>query len=160
MRSDAATVEDYLASMPPGRREAMAALRADVAGAMPAGYEEVMNWGMITWQVPLADCPDTYNGKPLMYAALASQKNHMALYLCGLNCLPGLKDAFLQGFAAAGKKLDMGAACVRFWRLDQLDMASVRAAVAAVPSAEFIASARASRKSRCLHTLHVNSATE
>jgi len=42
-----------------------------------------MNWGMITYQVPLETYPNTYNGKPLAYAAVASQKNHMAVYLIG-----------------------------------------------------------------------------
>lgn len=148
MRSDAETVEDYLASLPADRREIIDLVRDEVAEALPEGYEEVMNWGMITWQVPLAVYPDTYNKKPLMYAALASQKNHMALYLCGLYCMAGLRDTFEKGFAAAGKKLDMGAACIRFKRLDQLDMVSVRAAVAAVPMADFVANTKALRKHR------------
>ena len=28
---------------------------------LPDGYEEAMNWGMITYQVPLETYPDTYN---------------------------------------------------------------------------------------------------
>ena len=43
-----------------------------------------MNWGMIVYQVPLKTYPDTYNKQPLMYAGLASQKNHMAVYLSGI----------------------------------------------------------------------------
>ena len=151
MRSDASSVEEYLAEIPPESLAAIETLRSVVNANLGEGYEEGMQYGMIGWYVPHRVYPKGYHcdpKQPLPFASLASQKNHMALYLCGLNCLPGLKDAFLQGFAAAGKKLDMGAACVRFKRLDQLDMASVRAAVAAVPSAEFIASARASRKSR------------
>ncbi len=38
---------------------------------------------MITCQVPLETYPDTYNKQPLLYAALESQKNHMAVYLWG-----------------------------------------------------------------------------
>ena len=51
---------------------------------------------MIAYEVPLAINPKTYNGKPLMYAALASQKNHMAIYLCSIYCMPGALDG-LQG---------------------------------------------------------------
>ena len=40
-----------------------------------------MNWGMITWQVPLKRYPDTYNKQPLAFVALAAQKNNYALYL-------------------------------------------------------------------------------
>lgn len=43
-----------------------------------------MNWGMITWQIPLARYPTTYNKRPLAYVALAAQKNNYALYLSGV----------------------------------------------------------------------------
>ena len=59
-------------------------LRALVRKHLPKGYEEAMNWGMITYQVPLKTCPQTYNGQPLIYVALASQKNHMAVHLTGI----------------------------------------------------------------------------
>ncbi len=84
MQSDATTVEEYLSGLPDSRREAIQAARNTILENLPKGYEEVMNWGMITYQVPLEIYPDTYNLKPLMYAALASQKNHMALYLTGI----------------------------------------------------------------------------
>ena len=84
MQSNAATVEDYLASLPPERREPISTIRDVVNEHLPEGYVEQMEWGMVTWVVPLADYPDTYNGKPLSYISLASQKNHMAVYLMGL----------------------------------------------------------------------------
>ncbi len=34
-----------------------------------------MRWGMIAYEVPLSVQPKTYNGQPLMYAGLASQKH-------------------------------------------------------------------------------------
>ena len=81
MQSDATTVAGYLAALEPDRREAIEAVRAEILANLPEGYEEALNWGMITYQVPLERFPDTYNGQPLMYAGLASQKNHMAVYL-------------------------------------------------------------------------------
>ncbi|MGI9584813.1 MAG: DUF1801 domain-containing protein, partial [Acidimicrobiia bacterium] len=81
MRSDATSVDQYLAELPDDRRAAIETVRDTILANLPDGYEEAMNWGMITYQVPLATYPDTYNGKPLMYAALASQKHHMAVYL-------------------------------------------------------------------------------
>ncbi len=74
MRSSASTVEEYLAELPEERRAAIDAVRKVVLKNLPKGYEEVMNWGMITYQVPLETYADTYNKKPLMYAALAAQK--------------------------------------------------------------------------------------
>jgi hypothetical protein len=46
-----------------------------------AVYRETMNWGMITYEIPMERYPDTYNKQPLGCAALAAQKNHFALYL-------------------------------------------------------------------------------
>ena len=74
MRSEAATVEAYLLELPADRRAAISELRKVIRGNLPKGYVEAMNWGMIAYEVPLAINPKTYNGKPLMYAALAAQK--------------------------------------------------------------------------------------
>ncbi len=79
--STATTVADYLAELSGDRSRLIEAVRRVINDNLPAGYKEVMNWGMITWEVPLATWPDTYNGKPLMFASLASQKNYCALYL-------------------------------------------------------------------------------
>jgi hypothetical protein len=84
VRSDATTVDQYLSSLPEHRRAAIATVRQIILEHLPRGYEEAMNWGMIAYQVPLETYPDTYNGQPLMYAALASQKDHMAVYLTGI----------------------------------------------------------------------------
>ena len=81
MRSEAKTADGYLAELPRVRREAISAVRRVIVENLPDGYEEAMNWGMITYQVPLSTYPETYNKQPSMYAALASQKNHMAVYL-------------------------------------------------------------------------------
>lgn len=77
MRSEASSPEEYLSALPDERRAALEAVRRVILENLPAGYEEAVNWGMITYQVPLTVYPNTYNKQPLMYAALASQKNHM-----------------------------------------------------------------------------------
>ena len=79
--SNAATMDDYIASLPDDRRQAVAAVRKVVRDNLPDGYREGMLFGMIGWYVPLERFPDTYNGQPLGLAALASHKNHMSLYL-------------------------------------------------------------------------------
>ncbi len=140
MRSDAATVEAYLAELPPERAEAISAVRRTILENLPEGYVEAMNWGMISYEVPLELSGKTYNGKPLMYAALASQKNHMAVYLCGLYCIEAVKDEFLA--AHEGKKLDMGKSCIRFRKLDQLDLEAVGKCIASVPTEQYIEAAR------------------
>ena len=122
MRSDAVTVEEYLEGLPEDRREAISAVRSVILDRLPEGYAEEMRWGMICYEVPLAIQPDTYNGKPLMYAALASQKRHMAVYLSGVYADPAAREDFEQAYRATGKRMDMGKSCVRFRRLDDLPL--------------------------------------
>ena len=139
MQSAAKTVAEYLASLPEDRRKGIAQVRALVKKHLPKGYVESMMWGMITWSVPLRVKPDTYNGQPLCYVALASQKQYMALYLTGPYMKPALQKRLAAGFKAAGKKLDMGKSCLRFKRVEDLVLEPIAEAVAAVPMAEFIA---------------------
>ena len=75
----------YLASLPPERRKVVAAVRAVVKKRLPKGYVESMNWGMLAYEIPLSRYPDTYNKQPLMFVALAAQKNNYALYLTGVS---------------------------------------------------------------------------
>lgn len=100
--------------------------------------KENMNWGMISYEVPLATYPDTYNKKPLMYAALASQKNHMAVYLSGIYCDPALQQQFEKDYQASGKKMDMGKSCVRFKTIDDLPLTLIGKAIAALSTQDFI----------------------
>jgi uncharacterized protein YdhG (YjbR/CyaY superfamily) len=138
MQSSAATVSAYLKSLPEDRRKALTAIRAVMKKNMPKGYVEAMTWGMITFEVPLKTAPDTYNGKPLMYAGLASQKNHMAIYICALNCVPGAEKSFAAAWKKTGRKLDMGKSCLRFKILEDLDLGLIAKAIAAVPLAKFV----------------------
>jgi hypothetical protein len=145
LKGTAGTIDEFFAILPPDRREDLLRLFESVRAAMPQGYEQAIDWGMIVWQVPLSVYPDTYNKKPLVYVGIANQKNHMALYLCGAYAIKGEMEALKAAFSKAGKKLDMGAACVRFKRLDQLDMAAVERAIANVPVAVMVEAARAAR---------------
>ena len=65
MRSSAKTVEEYLDDLPEERLQALETVREVILANLPEGYEEAMNWGMITYQVPLEIYPDTYNQQPL-----------------------------------------------------------------------------------------------
>ena len=146
MRSDATTVAEYLGSLPEDRRAAMQAVRRVVLDRLPPGYEEVMNWGMITYQVPLSTCPDTYNGQPLMYAALASQKRHMGVYLMSIYGRPEQREAFERAYRATGKRLDAGKSCVRFRKLEDLPLELIGDAVAAMDVPTYVAHAQAARR--------------
>src|SRR5678815_5270253 len=129
----ATTIEGYLKQLPAERREAIAKVRATVNANLPAGYEEGIQYGMISWYVPLSRFPDTYNGQPLAIASLAAQKGYMALYLIGVYGSSELAAWFRDAFAGAGKQLDMGKSCVRFKSLDALPLDVIGETIRRVP---------------------------
>lgn len=145
MAEKPSTAEEYLETLPPERRAELAAVREVVLRHLPEGYEETVNWGMITYELPLARYPGTYNKQPLMYAALAAQKNHLALYLNSVYQSPERARALEKGFADAGKRLDMGKSCVRFKKADSLALDAIGDAVAGAPPEQFIAEYETSR---------------
>jgi len=142
MRSEATTVDQYLEELPEERRGAIAAVRDLIVANLPDGYEEVMNWGMITYQVPLDTYPDTYNGKPLMYAALASQKRHMAVYLTGIYMSEESRQEFEAAYRATGKRFDVGKSCVRFRRLDDLPLDLIGESIGVMRANDFVAAVK------------------
>ena len=142
------TVAEYVASLPPERRSAIAAVRKVIRANLPAGYEEGMLYGMIGYHVPFSRLPDTYNGQPLCLAGLASQKNYSSLYLMGVYGSPVLRRQFEAGYRRSGKRLDMGKSCVRFRSLDDLPLDVIGKAIAAVSVDDYVAVYRASREGR------------
>lgn len=138
MQSKAATVNEYLQELSPERREQIEAVRGVILENLPEGYEEVINWGMIAYQVPLEVYPDTYNKKPLMYAALASQKNHMAVYLTGIYMDDKAREEFEAAYRATGKRYDVGKSCVRFRKLENLPLPLIGESIAAMPMDAYV----------------------
>ena len=148
MRSDAKTVAEYLSELDNGRREAITAVRNVILDHLPAGYQEVMQFGMISYIVPLSVVGNTYNGQPLMYIALASQKQYMSLYLTSVYSDPAVAEWFTECYLATGKKLNMGKSCVRFRKLEDLPLELVGEVAARTPIAEFVEMYAAPRSSR------------
>jgi hypothetical protein len=133
------TVDEYLAGLPDDRREAIATLRKVIVKNLPKGYSETTGFGMICYGVPLETYPDTYNGKPLCYLALASQKNHLALYAMALYSDREKERWFREEFRKAGKKLDMGKSCIRFKSPGDLPLGVIGKMVAGTSVKDFIA---------------------
>lgn len=147
MRSEAKTVDAYLASLPSDRRATISAVRDAVKKAVPKGFVEGMNWGMIVYELPLETYPDTYNGQPLGIAAIASQKRYCSLYL---NCVyqdRASLAALRNAFADAGQKPDMGKCCIRFQKADELPLKVIGKLLAATPPKVFIREYEAARAS-------------
>ena len=140
--SKAETVDEYLGQLPDDRRAAIAEIRAEILAKLPEGLVETMAWGMIAYEVPLEIFPDTYNKKPLLFAALASQKNHLSVYLHSIYCNPDYAEWFQEQYVATGKKLDMGKSCVRFKTIDACPVELIGEAIAKVSVDEFVANYR------------------
>ncbi len=135
----------YLASLPPERRKVIAAVRALVKKHLPKGYVESMNYGMLSYEIPLSRYPTTKNKKPLMYVALAAQKNNYALYLqCDADD-EALKQRLAAAYKAAGRTLDMGKGCLRFKSLDELPLDVIADAVSSTTVEERIRQYESSR---------------
>jgi hypothetical protein len=138
MKSRVTTPDAYVKSLPADRRDAIRAVRATILKHLPKGYEETVDFGMLTYVVPLKRYPDTYNGRPLAIAALASQKQYLSLYLMCVYGSAALKTWFASEFKKAGKKLDMGKPCVRFKSVDDLPLDVVGKAIARVSVGDFL----------------------
>lgn len=137
----AATVNAYLAGLPEERRKAISKVRAAVNKALPKGYREGMQYGMIGWFVPHSLYPNGYHcdpKQPVPFAGLASQKSYMSLYLM---CIYGDEEhrkRFEEEWRKTGKRLDMGKSCIRFKGLDDLPLDVVTKAIARVPVDKFL----------------------
>ena len=138
MQSKAISVEQYLDELSDDRKKSLSMVRKTIVENLPDGYDEVFNWGMITYEVPLETYPDTYNGKPLMYSALASQKNHMSVYLMGCYMSPDIRNKFEKAYKKSGKKFDAGKSCIRFKKVDDLPLKLIGETIASISVEEFI----------------------
>lgn len=137
----AATVAEYLASLPEDRRAAIGAVRKVILANLDKDYEEGIQYGMIGYYVPHRVFPAGYHcdpRQPLPRAGLASQKGHMALYLMCVYGSPEQEAWFRGAWAEAGKKLDMGKSCVRFKRLEDVPLEVIGEAIRRVPAAAYV----------------------
>ncbi len=132
VRSEAKTVKQYLEELPQDRRGDIETVRTVILDNLPHGYDEVMRWGMISYEVPLQRYPDTYNGQPLQYAALAAQKTYNALYLTNV-AFTGGEERFRERYERSGKHLDMGKSCLRYKSADDVALDVIGETIAATP---------------------------
>jgi len=145
----ASNVTEYLASLPADRREALNEVRKGINRALPKGYEEGIQWGMISWFVPLPTYPAGYGGNKkvaLPLISLASMKNYMALHMVCFYGQPELREWFIAQYAKSGKKLDMGQGCLRFKTLEGLALDVVEKTIARLPVKKYMAGYQAMRE--------------
>jgi hypothetical protein len=142
MQSKAATVQQYLASLPADRRAALEAVRKVILANLDKDYAEGMQYGMIGYAVPHRVYPAGYHcdpSQPLCFAGLASQKNHCSLYLMSIYGSEKERQWFEREWKKSGKKLDMGKACIRFKSAADLPLELIGEAIARTPAKQYIA---------------------
>jgi len=142
MPSQPASVKAYLDNLPDDRRKALRKVRAAVNKGLPKGYKEGIQYGMIGWFVPHRVFPAGYHcdpKQPLPFASLASQKNHMALYLMCVYSDGKQRAWFEKAWKKTGKRLDMGKSCVRFKRIEDVPLDVITETIARVPVADYVA---------------------
>ena len=141
MQSKAKTVNEYLSGLPDDRCEANQAVRAVILKNLSKGYEEGMQYGAIAYFVPHSVYPAGYHcdpKQPLPFAGLASQKNYISLSLMCVYCDPEHAAWFRRAWEKTGKKLDMGKACVRFKKIEDVPLSVIGQAIKRVPAKKFI----------------------
>ena len=107
VRSDAGTVEEYIAEAPAERRDALDLLRRLCRDEL-SGFDEGMRYGM-----------PAYVRDGVVEVGFASQKSYISLYI--------LRQEALNASAERLAGLSLGKGCVRFGRPEQIDATVVRA---------------------------------
>ncbi len=136
------TPKAYLDALPDDRKRAISTIRTVIRKNLNPGFKEGIQYGMIGYFVPHSVYPDGYHcdpKQPLPFASLASQKNHIGIYLFCLYCNPGDMEKFVEEWKATGKKLDMGKSCVRVKRLEEVPLEVLGRAIKRATVKKFVA---------------------
>ena len=141
MQSKATTVEQYLKELPDDRRAAISAIRSMILKNLDKDFEEGIQYGMIGYYVPHRIFPDGYHcdpKQPLPFVSVASQKNHMAVYLMCIY-MDKSEEEFRKAWQKTGKKLDMGKSCIRFRKLEDVAMEVIAEVIRNITAKKFVA---------------------
>jgi uncharacterized protein YdhG (YjbR/CyaY superfamily) len=116
------TPDEYIKGLSEERRPAMENLRKEIKSRLPEGFDEIIQYGMLSYVVPHSLYPAGYHcdaKQPLPFLALASPKSHIAIYHMGMYASPELYDWFINAYKEkTGKEPDMGKSCIRFKKTD------------------------------------------
>lgn len=124
MKYEANTVDEYIEQLPEDRQVPILKLREVISNNLPDGFLETISYNMIGWVVPHSLYPNGYHcnpSLPLPFINLASQKNFVSLYHCGVYAHDSIMNWFIDEYPNhAKRKLDMGKSCIRFKKMDDI----------------------------------------
>lgn len=112
MQSTAATVDEYLETVPPERLAALTRLRQLCLETLQ-GYEESMQYG-----------GPAYSKNGVVEISFISQKNYISFYVLKKDVVDRYRDQLK----------DVGKGCIRYRRPDQIDFAVVEKLLAETAS--------------------------
>ena len=146
MTTTTTNVHDYLSSLTPEQHSVIEPVRSLILSHLPPGFVETINWGMLSYEVPLETYPNSYNKKPLNYIGLAVQKQYYSLYLMPAYMDQNVYQTLMAAFEKAGKKLSMGKSCIRFKKVEDLPLELVGSIIASHTVSSFISAYETVRK--------------
>ena len=124
MQYKATSPEDYINQVPEERQQALKKLRKTIKDNLPKGFEEGIQYGMISYYVPHSIYPKGYHctpEEPLPFMSFASQKNSINLYSSPIYAKPEVHNWFVTEYPKhCSRKLDMGKSCIRFKKIDEI----------------------------------------
>jgi hypothetical protein len=136
------TVTEFLAALPEDRRRTIKALRAVIRKNIDKPFKESLEGGMLSYSLPHSVYPHGYHcnpSQPLPFAGVASQKNHIGLYLFCIYCAEDGPELFRKEWLASGTKLDMGKSCVRIKPQQDIPLEVVGRAIKRMTAKKFVA---------------------
>ncbi|WP_026450677.1 DUF1801 domain-containing protein [Aequorivita capsosiphonis] len=118
MQTEETTADQYITTLSEDRNKVMQKLSETIKKNLPKGFEETMQYGMISYVVPHSIYPDGYHCKPtnsLPFMSISSMKNHIGFHHMGIYSDPDLLKWFTDEYPKhTTGKLDIGKSCIRF----------------------------------------------
>ncbi|MBO0477549.1 DUF1801 domain-containing protein [Vagococcus sp. DIV0080] len=137
-------IEEYIQGIDENRQVAFNKLVEVVRENIPEGFEEVFQYGMITYAVPLDVFPEGYLNRvdePLPFISLGAQKRHLALYHLGIMGNKELLQWFQEEYAkVVPTKLNMGKSCIRMTNVKHIPYELIGELVSKMSMEEWIES--------------------
>lgn len=141
-------VNEYISKFNQDDQAILTFLRSLFLKNLQKGFLETIEYNMLSYVIPLDIYPNTYNNLPLSLISLARQKNYFSLHLMFLYMNKNLEENFISEFKKSGKKLNMGKACLRFNKLDDLPLELIAKTVSQISVVDFIEKYEESIKKR------------
>ena len=120
------TIDQWLNDISEDRKEAVENLRQLCKDNLPEGFEECINYNMLSYVVPKSIYPEGYHctpDLPLPFVSIGNQKKHIGFYHMGIYAMPKLMQWFTNEYPKHAKyKLDMGKSCIRLKRMETFPM--------------------------------------